>query len=59
MDSPTSSSSSQSAVGIDEPVNAFLQAVVEAADEDPDFDGELASNQRRVIESKLLDPIEM
>jgi hypothetical protein len=59
MDSPTSSSSSQSAAGVDEPVNAILQAVVEAAVEDPDFDGELASNQRRVIESKLLDPIKM
>jgi len=54
-----SASSSQPTDEIDEPFHATMQAAVEAATEDPDFEGELAENQRRVIRSKLLDPIEM
>jgi len=57
MASPMSASSSQPTDEIDEPFHAIMQAAVEAATEDPDFEGELAKNQRRVIKSKLLDPI--
>jgi hypothetical protein len=40
-------------------MDAILQAVVDSTAEDPDFHGRLAKNQRRVIESKLLDPVQM
>jgi hypothetical protein len=59
MESPASASSSQCAPAIDEPMDAILQEVDDSTAEDPDFHGKPAKNQRRVIESELLDPVQM
>ncbi|CAN9374924.1 unnamed protein product [Alternaria alternata] len=42
---------------LNEAMDASQETDPEATEEDPDFHGELAKNQRRVIKSKLLDPV--
>jgi len=44
---------------IDLAAAAIAEASLEGDDEDSDFHGQLAENQRRVIESVLLDPVTM
>jgi len=44
---------------IDLAAAAIAEASLEGEDEDSDFHGQLAENQRRVIESVLLDPVTM
>ncbi|KAI4654935.1 uncharacterized protein J4E78_007114 [Alternaria triticimaculans] len=53
----TSSRSSPVPTVIDLAAAAIAEASLEGDDEDSDFHGQLAENQRRVIESVLLDPV--